>query len=739
MKELQTNRFYDFGAFRLDAKKRRLLRGEEIIPLTPKEFELLFVLVKNAGKVVEKDDLLDEIWKDTFVEEGTLTRNISWLRRKLAANVDEKNIKFIETVPKRGYRFLPEIKIESEQPLVIEEQTLTRIRIEETLTIPDQKIEAEIIVPQIAASNEYALIQNSKFKIQNSKSNRLYLAFALIIFAVLGFFAYRAVFQTSETTPILVSKIAPFSGLTGREDMPSFSPDGKQIAFSWNGGEADTLSIYVKLIGAGEPLRLTNSAQNDLYPTFSPDASQIFFVRAFPTHSEVIAIPALGGAERKICELKSYASLSFAPDGNTLAIGDADESGKIFAVYLLDLRTGEKRRLTNPSETSLDNTPRFSPDGKQIAFLRSSGDFVQELMIVSSTGGEPRQITNDKARIRNLGWSADGKNIYFVSFRANNQSNLWQISASGGEPRLVSTGGKNMRNMAVSPDRKTVAFVEETEDSNIRRINSDGTAQKFIASARGDHSPHIAPDASRIAFVSDRSGHGEIWIADADGKNQRQLTFSEVSAGSPRISPDGKTVLFDKQTGESSNIFTVSIEGGEPRRIAETAARDILPAWSADGKTIFFTSNRSGDFQLWKIPANGGEAVQLTKQGAFESFAAPDGKTILYSKSRGIAGLWQISIDGSDEKTVSALSEAGYWRSWTVTNGGVYFVAYAPNPPYQLKFYDFANARLNNLAAIEKVPLWNFSGLSASADGKLVLYAQSDQNTSSIMLADVGN
>jgi len=740
VKELQTKRFYDFGAFRIDAEKRRLLCKDEVIPLTPKEFELLFALVRNAGKVVEKDDLLNEIWKDTFVEEGTLTRNISWLRKKLAAHVSEKDAQFIETVPKRGYRFLPEVRTAPETALVIEEQTLTRIQIEETIRIPENsEIPAGKIHPQYAGGDS-ALIQNSKFKIQNSKSNRTAIVLGLAALFVIALIVYFAIYNSSKNPQtILVSKVAPFSGLTGREDMPSFSPDGKQIAFAWNGGEAETLSIYVKLIGAGEPLRLTNSAQNDLYPVFSPDASQIAFVRAFPTHSEVMMIPALGGAQRKICELKAYASISFSPDGRTLAVGDADESGKFYGIYLVNVQTGEKHRLTDPPENSIDNTPRFAPDGKSIAFLRSSGDFVQELMIVSANGGEPRRMTFDKARIRNLGWSADGRHIYFVSFRSNNQTNLWQIPAGGGEPRLVSTGGKNMRNIAVSPDGRHVAFVEETEDSNIRLIESDSTARKFIASTRADHSPHIAPDGSRIAFVSDRSGRSEIWIADASGKNQRQLTDSETSAGSPRISPDGKTVVFDKQLGENSSIFTISVEGGEPRAVTDGSFRDILPSWSADGKMIYFASNRSGDYQLWKIPANGGEAVQITKQGAFESFAAPDGKTILYSKTRGIAGIRQVSIDGEDEKPLPALAEASYWRSWTVTSAGVYFVAYSPEPPFQIKFYDFSNGQTKTVRTIEKTPLWNYAGLSASADGKTLIYAQADQNSSTIMLAEISD
>ncbi len=128
----QRRRFYDFGAFRLDTQNHRLTREDgETVALTPKEFEVLLVLLENAGNVVAKDALLDAVWKDAFVAEETLTRNVSWLRKKLGGE------KFIETVPKLGYRFAAEVSVSDggENAPVVEEQTLTHITVEETVSL----------------------------------------------------------------------------------------------------------------------------------------------------------------------------------------------------------------------------------------------------------------------------------------------------------------------------------------------------------------------------------------------------------------------------------------------------------------------------------------------------------------------------------------------------------------------------------------------------------------------------
>ncbi|MDQ4120662.1 MAG: hypothetical protein M3209_04350 [Acidobacteriota bacterium] len=284
-----------------------------------------------------------------------------------------------------------------------------------------------------------------------------------------------------------------------------------------------------------------------------------------------------------------------------------------------------------------------------------------------------------------------------------------------------------------------IAFTDESNDSNIWRIVPGESARKFIASTRADHSPQFSPDGSRVVFVSDRTSSQEIWIADREGKNQRQLTDSKSSTGSPRFSPDGKFVAFDATSGNTKDIFIISSDGGAPRRLTDSRSRSVLPAWSADGRFVYFCSDQSGDLNVWKIAATGGEAKQITKQGGFESFASPDGKEIFYSKGRGIAGLWRVSAEGGEESPVPALSEAGYWRYWSVTSKGIYFMVQNPNnPPYRILFYNFSTGQTEEIASAEKTPLWVFPGLSVSPDGKTILYAQRDQSASSILLAELG-
>ena len=728
-KSPKTKEFYEFGGFSLEVEKRRLWRGEELVALTPKEFEVLFYLIKRSGQVAEKDELLDAIWTDTFVEETTLARNVSWLRKKLDAGANGE--KFIETVPKRGYRFIAEVTrrqaeiapvendnaldfenedalfIEDEDALIVEEESVRHLSIERTITLTPER-------PAKVPSSEFRVPTSNlqlppKDKGQRTKNKVLLFVLAFVAFTGIAFAVYQIYFQNNRPNVVVASSVVPFSGAAGRENTMTFSPDGKQIAYAWNGGEGNTLDLYVRLVGgAGEPVRLTKTDITEQYPTYSPDGSQIAFVREFKDHGEIVLIPALGGAELRVARLFSgNYSISFSPDGKNIAVIDTENSdgneSKQYAVYLVNIETGERRRVTNPAEFAGETTPRFSPDGKSLAFVRISKNQKQDLFVVPTSGGEPRQITFDEKTIHSLTWSANGQEIYFVSYRGSNQASIWRVPAAGGTPEIISTGGKDITNVAASPNGKTIAFVENTFNSDIWRTTANNpTATKLISSTFNEYEPQFSPDSSRIIFVADRSKKHEIWTADADGKNQRQLTDTPRNVGSPRFSPDGSRIVFYTNDGETSKIFTMSAEGGAAQPLISDKTQYTLPVWSADGKYIYFTSNRTGENNIWKIPASGGEAVQITKNGAFRAAPAPDGKMIFYVKAETSDGLWRVPAEGGSEESVHELADA-LANKWLMSHAAEFiFSSASPTKVSKSNFTILPPEKLKKRTAIIK-------------------------------------
>ena len=746
-------RFYNFGGFRLDTHNQRLLRDGEAITLSLKQFELLLALVENAGDVVSKDQIFERVWQDVAVADETLTRNISWLRQKLG------NGEFIETVPKRGYRFAADVTTGDQPEIFVEETTLTRVRVEETLTLREEEKRRkgeEEIGKDILPANSYQGLQPQHSNLQKSfspspflhfsSSQWLAVALAVIAAASIGFIVYQNYFARTDVKLNFAANVKPFSGVRGREDTPAFSPDGKQLAFSWNGGDREKSDIYVQIIGAGEPVRLTDTEVHEQYPTFSPDGTHIAFVRDYKTYGEIILIPALGGAERRVARLFSgNYSISFAPDGKSIAAVDAiEEGGKQYAIYTIDLKTGERRRLTADGEFAGETTPRFSPDGKSLAFVRVFPDYTQDLYVVSTGGeiNEPLRLTDDLKTIHSLAWSADGTTVFFVSLRESNRPNVWRIGASGGAPELLSTGGKDLTNLAVSPDGKLLAFVEHTQQSDMYRLTVGETAAKpLIATSYTEDEPDFSPDGTHIVFRSNRSGKPEAWIADADGRNLLQITDSTLQVGVVRFSPDGTQIAFHARDGENKDIYVAPVEGGEPRRLTDNTASDSYPAWSADGKYIYFASDQTGENQLWRVPAAGGDAVQITRDGGFQSFAAPDGKWIYYTKNSPDIGLYRVSatatFENSDEAQISKVNDEGFQNIWTLTKKGIYFIARADRSPYKIKLYDFSTEQISEVAETNKFNFSGFAGMTVMPNGKTIVFAQYDQNASNIMLAEI--
>jgi len=302
----------------------------------------------------------------------------------------------------------------------------------------------------------------------------------------------------------------------------------------------------------------------------------------------------------------------------------------------------------------------------------------------------------------------------------------------------VAVVGQSISSLTISRQGNRLAYTQETSDANIWRMELLGSMvqsnsmTRLISSTRLDFMPQYSPEGKRIVFQSDRSGSSELWVCDSEGKNPVQLTtFGGPLTGTPRWSPDGQRIAFDSRLEGNADIYVISAEGGKPHRLTTETSEDIVPSWSRDGKWIYFCSNRSGNLQVWKMPVEGGEAVQMTKQDGFEGFESPDGKFFYYAKGRNIPGLWRIPVGGGEETPVISFYKAGWWRSWAVIDGGIYFLTAEPPPRPVINFFSFATNKVKQIAKVEKEA---FVGLSVSPDGRWLIYTQIDDRGSDIML-----
>ena len=187
---------------------------------------------------------------------------------------------------------------------------------------------------------------------------------------VLSWFALRP--EAPEPRETLLEAV-PLTTYPGREAEPTFSPDGSHVAFTWDGEGQDNPDVYVKAIGSEQPLRLTSDPARDGSPAWSPDGTQIAFLREKPGGgSELRLIPPTGGPERRLGEVQGLAhqGLTWSPDGHSLAIVDRSSPGDPLGIFVLDVASGVKTRLTSPSST-FAILPAFSPDGRTVAFNRN--------------------------------------------------------------------------------------------------------------------------------------------------------------------------------------------------------------------------------------------------------------------------------------------------------------------------------------------------------------------------------
>jgi Tol biopolymer transport system component len=509
------------------------------------------------------------------------------------------------------------------------------------------------------------------------------------------------------------------------------------VAFARYSDSPQLSGIYIKQIGSDNQLQVTRSA-TDFCPAWSPDGRSLAFSRYGNQEHSIYMISSIGGAERKLYSAPPAAPpLDWSPDGKFIAFSAAPPGHSSSNIALLTLETLETRKLSGPVVGTQDWGPAFSPDGKQLAFVRTNGTLTRaEIFIISADGSGARRLTFDDAWIPTPpAWTRDGKSIVFSSTR-NGLPTLWRIPVSGGPEVQVPQVGVKAVGPTVASSGHRLAYEQDMGSSSLWSLDLARThdAPRQVTASKGRNgASQLSPDGRRIVFVSDRSGSEEIYISNADSSNLLRLTNlgNARTPGIPCWSPDGQKIVFDSVLRGHNLVFVIQANGGPPRPLTDQGSDNLNPSWSRDGNWIYFTSNRSGQWQIWKMPNQGGEVLQLTRQGGFAGFESADGKPIYYAKTSSEPDIWKMQLQDRKEAAVSPRLHVPQWTGWALTDSGILFVAEGPEAHPVLRFLDFATARVKRITPLEKQPwpLW----ISASSDGNVVIYAQVDLEVSNIM------
>jgi Tol biopolymer transport system component len=544
-----------------------------------------------------------------------------------------------------------------------------------------------------------------------------------------------------------------FTALPGVVRYPSFSPDGNHVAFTWTGPKQDNQDIYVQQIGAGAPLRLTTDPAKDYSPVWSPDGRAIAFLRQTPDQRrhELRLVPPLGGPERKLTDILPRGfvrevTLAWCPDSLCVVVTDSQDETKPDALFIVSIASGEKRQLTVPPDSFLaDTDPAVSPDGHWLVFRRDFSPFSGTLQLLQLDAGlvargQPRRLTATLLGAYGPRWISNTDIVF------GGKGSLWRMSITEGTTpeRLPFVGQDGMMPAVSRPEsgrKGRLVYVRSYADMNIWRIETPAPGAPAssppavaISSTRRDELAQLSPDGQKVTFLSDRAGEWEVWVADASGANAVQLTSLGADPGFPRWSPDGKTIAFHSNSeGQSTgDVFVVPAEGGKPRNLTSHPANDTFPSFSREGRWIYFCSNRSGERFIWKIPASGGEAVQVSPTPGLIAIESPNGAYLYYVESASIdklGPLWRLPLKGG--KPVKLVDRVDSTR-FDVVDGGVYYLERRADET-RLQYFDFATHRSTTIAG----KLGNIGlGLSASRDGRAILFSRVDSSVDDLMLVE---
>jgi Tol biopolymer transport system component/DNA-binding winged helix-turn-helix (wHTH) protein len=614
---------FEFCGFRLTPSEHSFNKDGLPVTLAPKAFEILVLLVENPGELVTKQDVMSAVWPDSYVEESNIQVHISAIRKALG------NAELIETIPRKGYRFTGQVIAAETKPNGESAAALS----------------ADSWVPAVVKADDANLPSSGTTPTKPIRRRlRLALAFgsigllAIVVFGIGQRSRISAMFRRPTHFDLSRMDVRRITD-TGSSFDAALSPDGKFMVYQTL--DRDKFSIWLMEQATGSHVQIVPPGdQRRSGLVFSPMGDQLFFIssdKQAGSVSNLYRMPKLGGDPVKVLDgLDS--PITFSPDGREFAFIRNDKKAGESSLMIggtdgMNVRSVASRKMPNLYPSG--KRPAWSPDGRSIAVIGRNGDerFLR-VFVVDANDGSERSISEEKwPAVQDVAWLADSDNLLVTAQDDINFGplQLWQVSGNGGKAEKISREVQSY--VGLSMDQEAHALVS-TRNEAFQNIwvqqESDFRSAKQIVTNKGSGRVDLSwTRDGRIVYTSNLDGHSNIYLMNADGSAQIQLTNDIFDKRSPVASPDGKYVIFVSSQMGPEQVWRMNLDGSDQRQL--TASKTFLsPQISLDSKSVIYLSWNDAKTSVWKTSIDGGEPVLLKGELPYVPKISPDLKNIAF-------------------------------------------------------------------------------------------------------------
>jgi DNA-binding winged helix-turn-helix (wHTH) protein/Tol biopolymer transport system component len=629
---------YEFGPFRLEPAERRLVRDGQDVPLPPKAFDLLVVLVSRAGRLVTKEDLLQSVWPDTFVEEASLSYTVSLLRKALQSGGD--STRYIDTVQKLGYRFAGSVR-----PVA---------------TGGD--------LP--ASARDQAAPPNGPYPALFSWRGAFALG-AIVLAAVAAWVLLRQRQEAALPQPLARFEVpVPAHIVLTELDHPVISPDGRHVAFAGLSERRRQLWVQPLKLAEAVPLAGTDGATT---PTWSPDSRSLVFF----ADRQLKRIDVDGGRPISLC----CAGMSLRERASSLAWANGVILFSNGPVYRVSDKGGTPEavtRLDTASHETRHFVADFLSDGRRFVFFTDAPG--SSFHVASLDRPHERRAFEIGPVARIQGLSIFSGHLLYVQDRVviDQPFDEQTLERTGAPTTLDEIDPAPFQPQPSASGTGTLVF--RSKWYSLRQLTwrgRDGRVMGVVG--RPDVNTHVelSPTAQRAVIIRGGAGlqNRDLWLADLTTGNFSRLTSDPGVESSPAWSPDGRRIAYHSSKPGVTSPFVMEIDTRREDSLLVPATGIVVDDWTPDGRFLVL---RNYGATVFALPLEGPRALQKlaadTPYLIDQLQVSPDGHRVAYNSDE--SDSWEVYVarfpEFTEQRQVSV--NGGVQPRWAQGSGELFYL-----------------------------------------------------------------